>query len=112
MRKMDLAGVIIFIMVTTGMAFSQDVYIPVFDPVNDDIALLIDKGYLEDLTVSEKPWTISEVANSIILDRSAFDTESSELAGSILDRLRPPQEVISRRLFADFNLGMELKLPF
>ena len=109
MRKLNIAGVIIFFTMMTGVVLCQDVFVPIFDPVYDDLNALIDRGYLNDMRVSEKPWMISEVVSSIVRDRQRFDAESAELASSILSRLKPAQEEISRRLFADFNLGIELR---
>lgn len=109
MRKLNFAVVIIFLVITGRDVFCQDIFIPPYDPVYNDLNLLIDRGYLGDLRVSERPWTISEVVNSIVRDRSLFDARSADLAGSILSRIKAPQEILSRRLFADFNLGLELR---
>jgi hypothetical protein len=109
MRKLDIAGVIVFIMLIASAVRGQDVFIPAFDPVNDDIASLIDRGYLEDIRAAERPWLISEVINSILHDRPRFDAECAELASSILSRIKAPQELIAKRFFADFNLGVELR---
>lgn len=72
-------------------SFSQTVYISTFDPVNTRIEELLARGYLADLSPTEKPWKVSEVVKAIQADEREFDNRSKQIAGKILSVLRPPQ---------------------
>jgi hypothetical protein len=87
----------------------QSVYIPAFDPVNDDIITLIDRGYLQDIHITERPWMIGNVAKAILEEKTEFDFESYVLAESILDRLKAPQAKIPQRLFGGSKFGIDLR---
>lgn len=87
----------------------QSVYIPSTDPVNEDILHLIKRGYLADLTVTQRPWIAGDVVQSILHGKARMDFESGKTADSILERLKAPQAKIPKRLFGDFNLGFEIR---
>ena len=103
------ALIVILVLLSGHKSRCQNVYIPSFDPVNKDIIILIDKGYLKDIHVTEKPWIIGDVVRAIINDRMMFDSESDRLASSILNRIKAPQENIAKRLFGDLNLGIGIR---
>ena len=87
----------------------QSVYIPVFDPVNDDIITLLDKGYLNDIHSSEQPWLVDDVVKAILDERVGFDFESYVLSESILEKLKAPQTLVSDRLFGGSEFGAEIR---
>jgi hypothetical protein len=107
---MRLSCIIAVLILALGHGIrGQSVYIPSLDPVYDDIGRLIKKGYLADLHITQKPWIAGDVFRSILNDKPLMDSESENLADSILDRLKAPQGKIAKRLFGDFNLGFEIR---
>ncbi len=52
---------------------------------------------------------VGDVVRTILNERSQFDPESDKLAESILNRLKAPQSKIAKRLFGDFNFGIEAR---
>ncbi len=100
-------SVLISIILYLQSAFSQTVYIAVYDPVNRDITELKAKGYLKNLSATEKPWLRSDVIESIMADETALDPLSRELAAKIMELLEPPQRKPSEKLSAGFNAGIE-----
>lgn len=105
--------VFIFVLISTILylqpAFGQIVYIPIDDPINRDIMELRVRGYLKDLSLTEKPWLRSDVIESIMADETALDPESRDLAARIMELLIPPQRKPSENLSACFNAGIELR---
>ncbi len=79
------------------------------DPVNGDITELQVRGYLKDLSITEKPWLRSDVIEMITTDKTALDPLSRELADRIMELLEPPQRKPSENLSAGFNAGIELR---
>lgn len=67
------------------------------------------RGYLKDLSVTEKPWLRSDVIESIMADETVLDPESRELAARIMERLEPPQRRPSEELSSGFVAGIELQ---
>jgi hypothetical protein len=110
-RKIIVVSILVLISIILYLqsAFSQTVYIPINDPVNGDITELRARGYLKNLSVTEKPWLRSDVIESIMADEIALDPESRELAARILERLEPPQRRPSGKLSAGFVAGIELR---
>ncbi len=88
---------------------AQTVFISSADPVNLEILDLINRGYLNDLTVAERPWLMNEVIRAIMSDMPVFDSSSRETAEFVLNYLGPPQKSLPDRLSGDFNLGLELR---
>ncbi len=110
MQKNLVISIIIAVIIFVGQhAYGQSVYIPQFDPVNDDIMILIAKGYLNDITVLERPWLRGDVIRSIVNAKQMFDPESEKQAVSILNRLEAAQSRISKQLFGDVNLGLDIR---
>jgi len=70
---------------------------------------LIDKGYLKDIRIMERPWIVGDVLRAILNERALFDSESDNLASSIIDRLKAPQKKIAKRLFGSFNIGVKAR---
>ena len=99
----------VLILVSSPGSRGQSVYIPSTDPVNEDILYLIKKGYLADLSVTNMPWIAGDVMQSILHDKPRMDSESGKTADSILERIKAPQASIPKRLFGDFNLGIEVR---
>ena len=103
------ALIVILILLFGHESRGQNVYIPAFDPVNKDINTLIDMGYMKDIHVTERPWLAGDIVRTILNERARFDPESDRLTESILNRLKAPQSKIAKRLFGDFNFGIEAR---
>jgi hypothetical protein len=106
--------IIFFIFITGGFlfsspAFSAEVYIPRFDPVYEQIFELQARGYLRELSTTEKPYLRSEVLESVAEEEGKFDPESKKLADLVRERLRAPQRDESRGLSGDFNFELALR---
>jgi hypothetical protein len=58
----------VLILAFTHGLHGQSVYIPSFDPVYEDISALVNRGYLADLHVTQRPWIAGDVVRSIVND--------------------------------------------
>lgn len=112
MRKLSSRFLIclsIFILLSSEATFGQLIYIPSSDPVNDQIAELQARGYLRQLSQSERPWLQSDVARAILADKLSFVDNDKKIAEAILAYLKPPQMVQPELLSSSLNLGLEVR---
>jgi hypothetical protein len=90
-------------------ASGQLTYISTTDPVYHEIEELQARGYLSQLSQTEKPWLTSDVARAINADRLAFDAREKEIAEQILDCLKPPQVKEAELISAGFDGGFSAR---
>jgi hypothetical protein len=88
---------------------AQLIYIPSNDPLVNQIEELQVRGYLGDLSQTEKPWLVSDVQAAIAKDEISFDPLSKKIAAKILKQLNPPQRDKLQQLSAGIDGGLGLR---
>lgn len=108
-RIIALCTLVIVGILLSSPVFSAEVYIPRFDPVYEQIFELQARGFLRELSTTERPYLRSEILESLADDDGKFDPESKKLAELVEKRLVAPQRDESRGLSADFNAELALR---
>jgi hypothetical protein len=105
--RLSLVAIFLFILIESVSA--QLIYIPSNDPIVSQIEELQVRGYLSDLSETEKPWLVSDVEAAVAKEEISFDPLAKALAVKILRRLNPPQREQSNQLSAAFVGGLGLR---
>jgi hypothetical protein len=92
-----------------SISSAQLIYLPANDPMVSRLEELQNRGYLDGLSRSEKPWVIADIASEIIDDEWNFDPASKKIASDILDYLTPPQRSESELLSGGVVWGVDLR---
>jgi hypothetical protein len=112
MRKLSSRFLIclsLFILLSSRITFGQLIYIPSSDPINGHIAELQARGYLRQLSQSERPWLQSDVARAILADKLSFVGYDKKIAEAILACLKPSQMVRPELLSSSLGFGLGVR---
>jgi len=102
-------AIILSLIVFYKESAEQLIYIPSSDPIVETIEELQVRGYLGELSQTEKPWFVADVAAAISKDELAFDPLSKKIAEEVLKELLPPQRLEREQLSAGFEGGLGIR---
>ena len=110
LKLLLLCNAVCFVIVCSFLGLSaQQIYLATGDPLNEQIEELQARGYLEDLSQTEKPWLMSHIIDAILADELEFDSDSKVVAENILNHLQSPQRHDTELLSAGAEWGLGVR---
>jgi len=100
-----LTGLIYF----SGICDAQQIYLSTQDPLNEKIIELQARGYLGQLSRTERPWLVADIITSILDSELSFDPANKAVAEDILAYLQPMRRIDSEMIASGGTVGLGIR---